>query len=102
MKQYLLVLVLATFWGISGLVMGAAVSEMVGGDWMVSCASLNVVLGLLLLLATTRSERARRIFYEGPRGEEEGVIGLAFLWAVPVILLFLGIFWWVLAQFFHQ
>jgi hypothetical protein len=99
MKQYLLILVLAGFWGISGLVIGAGVDALVGGNLMVPCASLNVIIGLLLLLMTTRSERARRIFYEGPRGNEEGIIGLAFLWAVPIVLVFLGIFWWVLAQF---
>jgi hypothetical protein len=56
---------------------------------------------LLLLLLTTRNEHARRLFYEGPWGEEEGLVALAFLWAFPMILIFVGILWWLLGQFFR-
>jgi hypothetical protein len=56
---------------------------------------------LLLLLLTTRNEHARRLFYEGPWGEEEGLVALAFLWAFPMILVFVGILWWLLGQFFR-
>ena len=54
-----------------------------------------------LLLLATRNPTARRIFYEGPRGEEPGILFLALLWAVPIVLVFLGIIWWLLGQFFH-
>ena len=38
-------------------------------------------------------------FAAGPRGDEPGFVPLALLWAFPVVLLFLGILWWLLAQF---
>lgn len=41
------------------------------------------------------------MFYEGPQGEETGFIPLAMLWAFPIVLIFLGLFWWLLAQFFR-
>jgi hypothetical protein len=99
MRHFLLILALAAFWGVSGLMVGLGIRAILGAEVVFTCALLNVIMGLLLLLLTTRSERARRIFYEGPRGNEEGVIGLAFLWAVPIVLVFLGLFWWALGQF---
>jgi hypothetical protein len=101
MKQYVLILALAVFWGISGLVVGLGVRAIFGAEIVFTCALLNVIIGLLLLLLTTRNEHARRLFYEGPRGEEEGLIPLAFLWAFPLILVFVGVLWWLLGQFFR-
>jgi hypothetical protein len=101
MRHYLLILALAAFWGISGLVVGLGVRAIFGGEVVFTCASLNVIIGLLLLLITTRNEHARRLFYEGPRGDEEGLVPLAFLWAVPIILVFVGVLWWLLGQFFR-
>jgi len=100
-KNILLILALAVFWGVSGLVVSLGLNAMFGGNWAVFCTSLNVIAGLLLLLLATRNPTARRIFYEGPRGEEPGILFLALLWAVPIVLMFLGIIWWLLGQFFH-
>jgi hypothetical protein len=90
MRQYLLILALAAFWGISGLVASFGLNAMFGGN-----------AGLLLLLIATRNPDARRIFYEGPRGEEPGVLFLALLWVFPIVLVFAGMIWWLLGQFFH-
>ena len=99
MRNILLILALAAFWCVSGIVVGYSLNALFDGAWVAPCASLNVIAGMLLLLFITRNEQARRIFYEGPRANESGLILLAFLWAIPVILLFLGILWWLLAQF---
>ena len=99
MRKLLLILALAAFWGVSGIVMGFALNALIAGGWVVPCASLNIMIGLGLLLLTTRNEQARRMFYEGPRGDEPGFVPLALLWAFPVVLVFLGLLWWLLAQF---
>lgn len=101
MRHFLLILALAAFWGVSGLVVGFGLEALFRGGWVLPCTSLNIVLGLLLLLVTTRNEHARRLFYEGPRGDEPGFFPLALLWAFPIVLVFLGILWWLLAQFFR-
>ena len=98
MRQILLVLALAVFWGVSGVVVGFALNALMAGGWVVPCASLNIITGLLLLLLTTRNEQARRMFYEGPRGNEPGFVPLALLWVFPIVLVFLGVLWWLLAQ----
>lgn len=98
-RQVFLILVLAILWGISGLVVSVGLNALFGSDWLVPCTSLNVIAGLLLLLLTTRNPEARRIFYEGPRGEEPGFLFLALLWVFPVVLVFVGLVWWTLAQF---
>jgi hypothetical protein len=101
MKPYLLILALAVFWGVSGLVVSFGLNAMFGGDWAMFCTSLNVIAGMLMLLLTTRNPTARRIFYEGPRGQEPGLLILALLWGFPVVLIFAGILWWLLGQFFR-
>jgi hypothetical protein len=42
------------------------------------CAWFNLIIGLVSLLLVTRSELGDRLFYEGPKGDEEGLwlIGL--------------------------
>lgn len=99
MKHILLILAMAVFWGVSGLVVGVGLDALFGGELVLTCASLNVLIGLLLLLLTTRNEHARRMFYEGPRGEEPGLVPIALLWAFPIVLVFVGVLWWLLAQF---
>jgi hypothetical protein len=101
MKHFLLILMLAAFWGISGLVMSFGINSVFGVEWTLPCTSLNVIAGMVMLLVTTRNPTARRLFYEGPRGEEPGLIILALLWGFPVVLVFAGILWWLLGQFFH-
>jgi hypothetical protein len=101
MRQFVLIFGLAVFWGIGGLIVGVGLDALFGGQLVLTCASLNVIVGLLLLLITTRNEHARRLFYEGPRGAEPGLVPLALLWAFPIVLVFLGLLWWLLAQFFR-
>lgn len=101
MKNILLIAALALFWAISGLVVGVGLNALFAGEWLLTCAALNVVMGMLLLLLTTRNKQARRMFYEGPRGAEPGFVSLAILWAIPIVLVFLGVLWWLLAQFFR-
>ncbi|MEZ4733421.1 MAG: hypothetical protein R3E79_40515 [Caldilineaceae bacterium] len=99
MKHLLLIIMLALFWGISGSLIGVAINAFLDTSIIIQCASLNVIIGMILLLLVTRNETARRLFYDGPRGDEPGFLPIAILWTFPFILLFLGLFWWLLAQF---
>jgi hypothetical protein len=101
MKQYLLILALAAFWGLGGLMVSVGLNAIFDVNWAIPCTSLNVIAGMVMLLIATRNPRARRIFYEGPQNDEAGIVFLAFLWTFPISLVFLGILWWLLGQFFH-
>jgi uncharacterized membrane protein HdeD (DUF308 family) len=45
-KPFLLILALAAFWGISGLVVSFGLNAMFGGEWALTCTSLNVIAGI--------------------------------------------------------
>jgi hypothetical protein len=98
MKNSLLVIGLAALWVLGGLGIGLALQAFFDGQWLVPCASLNLIAGMLLLLLITRNEPARRIFYEGPRENEPGLPVIGILWAAPLVLLLVGLIWWLMAQ----
>lgn len=98
MKNSLLVIGLAILWALGGLGFGLAMQAFFSGQWAVPCASLNLIAGMVLLLLVTRSEQARRIFYEGPRENEPGLPIIGLLWVVPLALLLVGLIWWLVAQ----
>ena len=97
-KNLLLILALAFFWGLSGLLVGFGIRAFLGGEWMIQCMALNVIGGMLMLLFITRDEGARKAFYEGVASDNPR-LGLALLWALPFGLLCLGLIWWLLAHF---
>ncbi len=97
MTRYIIPLVLALFWGVSGAAVGFSLQALFGVQWIVPCASLSIITGLMLLLLATRSETARRMLYDGL--EAEGGILLAILWAIPVTLAFVAALWWLLSRF---
>ncbi len=76
---------------LGGLGVGIALEALVGGQWAVPCASLNLIAGMFLLLLVTRDERAKRIFYEGPRENEPGLPIIGLLWIMPLVLLVVGL-----------
>lgn len=101
MSAILWILFLAILWAVTGALVGLGLQSMFGGDnWIMPCGSLNVALGMILLQLVTRSERARRLLYEGKAEEDYLNLGLAALWGIPVMLAFLGILWWVLGKMF--
>jgi hypothetical protein len=77
-KNLLLILALAILWWIGGMFAGAGLSAYFDLDWTIQCAALNVIVGMLMLLLVTHNETARRIFYEGPRGDDRGNHSLLF------------------------
>ncbi len=98
MKNSLLVLGLGFLWSLGGFGLGMAIEALFGGQWIVPCASLNLIAGMILLLFVTRNEQARRIFYEGPREGEPGLPVIGLLWLMPFVLLLVGLVWWLIAQ----
>ena len=94
MKQAIL---FSLFWFIAGAAIGLGLQSLYGVNWIISCGALNMAIGLVLLLLVTRNERAYRAFYgEG----EQGGLRLAVLVSFPVVLLFLGVLWWLLGKIF--
>jgi hypothetical protein len=102
MKDMLLILTLAALWAVGGFVMGVSIEALFGGQVVVTCTALNLITGMLMLLLVTRHERARRLFYEGPKENELGLPFIGLLWAIPFTLLFVGLIWWLLAQFLEH
>lgn len=98
MKNSLLVIGLAALWALGGLGFGLAMEAFFNGQWVLPCASLNLIVGMLLLLLITHDEQARRIFYEGPQENEPGLPVIGLLWTVPLALLLVGLIWWLVAQ----
>jgi hypothetical protein len=98
LKNLILVLILAMLWALGGLVVGVGINAFFGASWITTCALLNVMIGLLLLLLVTRNEEARRIFYNGNQNDDPGLLPIAVLWMFPMVLIFVGIIWWLLAQ----
>lgn len=94
-----LILVFATLWAGGGYLIGLALEMTFLPDipLKVILASLNVIIGLLLLKGVTHDPTAERIFYEGPRPDEEGLPAIGCLWLLPVSLLFVGILLWLWA-----
>lgn len=85
-------LTLALFWFLSAyLAMGALVSR----EWAWRCAWLNLIIGMLGLLAATRTSFGDRMFYQGPKGDEDSLWLIGVLWALPLVGFFLALLWWV-------
>lgn len=67
---------------------------------LLSCGSLNVAIGLVLLQITTLSEHGRIFFYEGRKPDEDYLnFGVVLLWGFPIVLAFLGLLWWIVGKF---
>jgi hypothetical protein len=98
MRNSLLVIGLAILWALGGLGIGLAMQTFFSGQWTLPCASLNLIAGMVLLLLITRNEHARRILYEGPRDSEPGLPLVGILWVTPLVLLLVGLIWWMVAQ----
>ena len=94
-----LILALAGLWAISGYLIGLAIEIGVipYPPLKVILASVNVIFGLMLFLGITRDPTAERIFFEGPRRNEEGLPAVGCLWAMPASLLILGLMMWLVA-----
>jgi len=99
MKSLLPIFGLAALWAIAGAAVGAGIGALYGGTWVAWCSSLNVIVGLVLLLFVSRNPRARGLFYGDRRSDEQpaGML-VAVLWAFPFTLLFLGLLWLLLGR----
>lgn len=86
------ILSLAAVWAISGYVLGLTI-EIMGIPYPMGnvLASLNVIIGMLLFLNVTSNPRFERIFFEGPRPDDEGYIPVGCLWVIPMNLLVIGL-----------
>jgi hypothetical protein len=90
-RDFGLIIALATFWGISGYVIGWGL-ESLGLPYHIRMllAPINMIVGLVGILFVTRSPRLRQIFYEGP-DNRGGDIAVGCLWAVPISLFLWGL-----------
>jgi hypothetical protein len=86
-------LLLALFWFGSAYV---AVAALGSWTWAWRCAWINLILGLLGLLLATRTDEGERLFYVGPKEDEEGSVLIAILWGIPLVVFLIASFWWML------
>ncbi len=105
LKYLVLPLAVALFWFGSGYAAIGGLSNILPflAPYMFQCALANVVIGLGTLVLITRTETGARLFYDGPREEEEGrgAIGIIIgtLWVAPLVFLLVGLLWWILGFF---
>jgi len=61
---------------------------------------IGLLIGLIALVIVTRTERGRRMFYEGPTEEEEGDVLVGCLWVITLelfaVALLAGVIWVIL------
>jgi|JFJP01.1.fsa_nt_gi hypothetical protein len=91
------IIILALFWAISGYVIGAAF-EYVGVPYRVGLmlASVNVIIGMLLLKGVISDSFGDRMFFEGPKGNDDGGdIRVGCLWLIPANWLLIGGVLWL-------
>lgn len=98
-RKLLYILVLAAFWAASGYALGMAFESFFRTGYPVEnvFASLNLILGMSLFLGVTRDPTAERIFFEGPRPDEPGRLEVGCLWLLPLSLLVIELWMWVVA-----
>lgn len=66
------------------------------------CGLFSLLVGLLLLASFIRTERGRRLFYEGPAEDEDGDPFVGCLWFLPLFIIMAALaIWlpWYLAEF---
>jgi len=104
LRDLILILVLASLWAISGYVIGLAIEVALipYAPLKVIFASLNLIIGMLLFKGVVHDTTAERIFFEGPKPDEEGLPAVGCLWIMPVSLIFVGVlmlFWAIILRF---
>lgn len=99
LRDFLLILALATLWAGSGYAIGAGIEAMFRTGYPVEIitASLNAIMGLSLFLGITSDPTAERIFFEGPHPDEPGLLKIGCLWVLPLSLFIVGLIWWIVA-----
>jgi hypothetical protein len=63
-------LLLALFWFVSAYL---AAGALLPWEWAWRCAWLNLIIGMVGLLVVTWTKFGERMFYEGPKGDEDGM-----------------------------
>ena len=99
MRGIRLIVVLAIMWVAGGWLMGISLRVLYGVNWIPGCASLSLLLGMLLLLFITRNPREHEILFEGAEREENEQSLAALLVAIPFVLIFIALVWMILAPF---
>lgn len=96
MNILLHILILAGLWAGSGYLIGAAFEYLGFNDYPlgVIVASFNTIVGMLWLKTIIRDPIGDRLFFKGPRPNEEGKISIGCLWMMPISLAFFSLFLW--------
>ena len=100
MRDFLLILLVALLWFVGGWCMGIGIQAQFEGNWIISCSSINLLMGLILTLLIIQNPRESRIFFEGPSKDDEDYLPLmTIVLLFPGIEIFIGGLWWVMAWF---
>ena len=98
-KEVPIVLGLAVLWILGGIVIGFALQALFDVQWVIQCTSLNLIIGMVMLLLVTRNKEMRQLFYEGPKEGEISSPLIGMMWTFPIVMVIVGVLWWLLAQF---
>jgi len=95
-----LILALAILWAGSGYAIGIAFKTVIGVQFttysprlLLGC--LNLIVGLLWLKGMISEPTTERLFFEGPKNDNEGDIRIGCLWVAPLALLVYSGFMWL-------
>jgi len=81
------VILFAVLWFVAGFVLAAFSRLFVDlpvGD--IQCGLILMTAGLIGLLPVIRTERGRRLFFEGPNEDEDTDLRIGCLWVIPVLI----------------
>jgi hypothetical protein len=98
LKMAVLIVSLTSLWAVGGYMAGAAL-EILGFNsysLSLSCASLNVIIGLALFTIITSDPTFEQIFFDTKRFPTThiGYQVVRALWTLPLALLFMGLLMW--------
>lgn len=87
---------LILIWFVAGYLIGAAVNQVGPVTFTpLQFGIAGLLVGLAGLAVVTRTEEGRRMFYEGPRGEELGDPLIGCLWLLPMSLGAIALVAWI-------
>ena len=93
LRDLKLILFLAVLWWGSGAMAGVGIRAYVGIDWILPCASLNLLFGMIALRVVLGDRQARERLLGENDQEMPMNLGLILLIGMPIGLIFAGILW---------
>jgi len=89
------IIAFAALWFLAGCLLALLVGHFINLSFgAVQFGFMSMLIGLIALASRLQTERGRRLFYEGPKSDEDGDFLLGCLWIFPFQILLLTLVGW--------